>query len=331
MTNAARSIAIIALLGLGAIVLAYSLSPSAAAPVPIRIGGPALEHNALIYVAQERGLFEKNGVNVTLRDDYPTGVGPVNDMAAGALDLSVTAEYPVLSRILSGGNVSIVATIDRYQNENLIGRKDLGVSSIGDLRGRRIGLPRGTILEFFLGRLLELNGMSFGDVTLVDVKTSQFADAIANGEVDAVMCFEPHVSLVLARLGENAFVWPGQSDQLIYGVVTARDDWIALHPGQLDGFLRSLDEAREYSLGHPDETEAIVKKRLNQTDEYMAAVWPDHQFSLTLDHSLLTAMNDEARWMIANNLTPATTSHDLREHIDTTALARVRHDAVNIL
>ena len=48
---------------------------------------------------------------------------------------------------------------------------------------------------------------------------------------------------------------------------------------------------------------AIVQKRLNYTDAYMATVWPQHQYSLTLDQSLLTAMEDEGRWMIKNNLT----------------------------
>lgn len=331
MTNAAGRVAIVALLAQGGAALAYGWSLSAAPHVPIVIGGPALEQNALIYVAIDRGLFEKNGLNVTMRDGYPTGVGPVRDMIAGALDLSVSAEYPVLAGILAGGDISIIAAIDRYQNEKLVGRKDLGVREISDLRGRRIGLPRGTILEFFLGRLLERNGMALGDVTLVDVPSSRAADAIAGGEVDALMYFQLHVSLAVDRLGEDAIVWPGQGDQLLYGVVSARNDWIASHLGEIDRFLRSLDEARDYSLGHPDETMAIVNARLNLTDEYAAAIWPDHQVGLSLDHSLLAAMSDEARWMIANNLTPARTQPDLRDAIHTDGLARVDPEAVNIL
>lgn len=50
--------------------------------------------------------------------------------------------------------------------------------------------------------------------------------------------------------------------------------------------------------------ERKVQKKLNYSDDFTAAVWPDHQFSLSLDQSLLIAMNDEARWMTNNNLTP---------------------------
>lgn len=322
----------IALLIVGAVSFGHDddRSPSVASPDQIRIGGPALEQNALIYVAMDRGFFEKRGLNVTIRDDYPTGVEPVREAAAGVLDMSVSSEYPVTARILSGGDVSIIATIDKYQNEELIARRDAGVRNISDLNGKRIGIPRGTILEFFLGRLLALNGMRLNDVILVDIPISHSVDAIADGEIDAMMSFEPYVSRTKDRLGDNAISWPGQGDQLLYGVIAARDDWLGNHTLETDRFMRSLDDARQYSLDHPDEMEAIVKSRLNMTDEYLAAVWPDHGFALSLDRSLLLAMNDEARWMIENNLTSATSLPSFQVSVNTTALKAVRPDAVNI-
>lgn len=74
----------------------------------------------------------------------------------------------------------------------------------------------------------------------------------------------------------------------------------------------------------------IAGRRVNLSEETMAAVWPNHRFDLSLDRSLLTAMNDEARWAIENTLTPATAPPDFREYIDTTDLATVRPGAVSI-
>ena len=62
----------------------------------------------------------------------------------------------------------------------------------------------------------------------------------------------------------------------------------------------------------------------------MATIWPDHQFSLTLDQSLLIAMEDEGRWMIKNNLTTEKTMPDFRDYIYTKGLEEVKPDAVNI-
>ena len=119
-----------------------------------------------------------------------------------------------------------------------------------------------------------------------------------------------------------------QSNQSLYGVVTARDDWIGSHPGQVERFLRSLEEAREFSLAHPEETKAIAKKRLNLTDSYLEATWPDHQFTLSLDQSLLIAMNDEARWMIENNMTSSEVLPDFRNSISVQGLLAVNPPAV---
>lgn len=60
-------------------------------------------------------------------------------------------------------------------------------------------------------------------------------------------------------------------------------------------------------------------------------MWPEHQFSLTLDQSLLIAMNDEGRWMIKNNLTTEKVIPDFRNYIYTEGLEEVEPGSVNII
>ena len=54
---------------------------------------------------------------------------------------------------------------------------------------------------------------------------------------------------------------------------------------------------------HPKEAKSIVQKRLHLDAEHVDRNWQRNIFSLSLDQSLITAMEDEARWMIHNNLT----------------------------
>jgi hypothetical protein len=111
--------------------------------------------------------------------------------------------------------------------------------------------------------------------------------------------------------------------------MSCRGDWIASHQEQINRLLRSLIQAEEYVIDHPDEAKAIVQKRLNYTDIYMESMWPEHQFSLALDQSLLIAMNDEARWMINNNLTSERTMPNFRDYIYTEGLEEVKPESVN--
>jgi len=74
-----------------------------------------------------------------------------------------------------------------------------------------------------------------------------------------------------------------------------------------------------------------MENKLNQSEVYMAAIWPEHQFSLTLDQGLVAAMEDEARWLIANDLTVEKQVPDFLDYIYVEGLEAVKPDAVNII
>jgi ABC-type nitrate/sulfonate/bicarbonate transport system substrate-binding protein len=296
----------------------------------VTVGAPALEQNALLYVADVQGLFNNNGLKLTIKD-YQTGVDTVNALLKGELDIAETAEFPFINMALQKQPVKIMAVNDRFENDYLIGRKDHGIKNTVDLRGKKIGVIWGTVLEFYLGRFLEIQGISLKDVTIVDTKTpSQTTDAIIKGEVDAVVTFQPHVGSLQSQMGDIAVTWPVQNNQLVYGVLVAKTDWLYPHKGMVERFLKSLTEAENYLATHPDEARKIVQNRLNYRSEYLANIWSQHQFSLSLESSLLSAMNDEARWMIFNNLTPEKAVPDFYQYLYLDSLKAVKPGAVNI-
>jgi len=82
---------------------------------------------------------------------------------------------------------------------------------------------------------------------------------------------------------------------------------------------------------HPAEAEAIVQRRLGLDPGYMDTVWRQNQFALSLDQSLVTAMEDEARWLISSRLTTGTEVPDFLHYIEDDALQAVRPEAVSII
>jgi len=131
----------------------------------------------------------------------------------------------------------------------LVGRRDRGIEKVSDLKGKRVGTTTRTIAEFYLGRFLELYGMTMRDIILVDVKTSaEWVDSIVNGDIDAMATAQPYANLVKERLGANAVVWSAQSSRPLYTQVISTDEWIAQHPELVTRFLRSLAQAEEYAM-----------------------------------------------------------------------------------
>ena len=290
-------------------------------PESIIIRTTIQELAGLIYIAEDGGFFSQNGLRVTIANS-DTGLECVKGMASGEAEIAASAEYPVVGLILKQENISLIGSIDKYQGQYIVGRKDRGIGQAGDLVRKKIGVARGTSTEFYLSRFLYLNNISPQDTTFVNVKPSQFADSIENGSVDAIIVPQVYLTPVEKRLGGNAIIWQAQNNQNAFGVLTCRKEWIASHPETINKLLRSLVQAENYGLSHPLESKAILQKRLNYTDEYMADVWPQNYFSLTLDQSLIAAMEDEARWMIANNLTAEKIVPDFTDYTFTKALRK---------
>jgi NitT/TauT family transport system substrate-binding protein len=190
---------------------------------------------------------------------------------------------------------------------------------------------RGTILEFQFGRFLELQGVNAADVTLVHGTLPQSEAALLNGDLDAVMSIPPFTTSIHKQLGANAALWSAQNSQPFYGLVLANDDWIRQHPRAVEQFLRAMNEAEEFVISHPDEAKEILQKKLNFSDEEIARVWSQNQFSLSLDRSLILAMEDEARWMIENGLTSETKIPDFLDYIYEDGLKTIKPEVVNLI
>jgi NitT/TauT family transport system substrate-binding protein len=131
-------------------------------------------------------------------------------------------------------------------------------------------------------------------------------------------------------MGDRVIALPAQSGQPVFGVLVARDELIAHNPSLISRFLKSLDMAAEYTISHPAESRAVVQRHTNLSDEYMAVMWPANRFSLSLDQSLISAMEDEARWMIANNLTNATAVPDFGRYMYIKGLDEIKPGSVRI-
>ena len=329
-TLAIAGIVLIALIGCAAWYLAGSSPGYTGQPEPITVGTIFNEYSGLVFIAQDQDFFSANGLNVTFRD-HASSVESAGELENGTTDITLVPEYTMAIAAFARKNISILGNIDKYQSVFLITRKDHGIEQIADLNGRKIGVSRGTIGEFYLGRFLLLNGISQKNVTLVPLRTSEYVDAIANGDVDAVVVVYMFLDQSRERLGDRLGAWPIQNSQKGYVVLVSRSDWAASHGETIIRFLQSLRQAEMYSVAHPAETRAIIGKRMHYSDATMAAVWPDHQYSLTLDQSLIAAMEDESGWMIQHNLTNATMVPDFRNYLHPEGLREVKPESVNII
>jgi NitT/TauT family transport system substrate-binding protein len=299
-------------------------------PDSITVGYQLHVGSTLIHIAENQGFFTANGLAVTIKK-YESGAEAVNGLTRNEVDLSVAPEFVFVQHVLNQEEIRTLASISQIENTHLVARNDRGIQSPADLKGRKVGIrPQGSG-RFYFGRFLELNGLNVQDVTVVDITAAEFVNAIVNGDVDAVVVYPPYIDQLRDRLGVRAVVWPIQNNQPGYSLLSGTSDWVGKHPQQINRFLQALSQAEKYYLAHPDQAKAMVQKKLEYDDATMAAQWFGNHFSLSLDQSLILALEDEARWMIEKQMTDETQVPDFLSHIYLDGLKAVKPDAVNII
>ncbi len=296
----------------------------------IILGTTFLESVAPGFVAEDQHFFTNNGLNVTLKY-YDVGLNAVNDMQKGEVDMAWCAEYILVGKALGNQNIQTIGSVAKTDFASIVARKDRGIENISDLSGKRVGVVRGTVMEFYLGRFLELNGLTISEVTLVNITLAQSANMVINGDVDAVVSFPPYVETARQQIGDDAVVWAVQGKQMLYGLITCRADWLTQNQELVKRFLKSMSQTEDYMIQHPNEAKDIVQKKMNYTDDYMTTVWARNEFSLSLDQSLVVAMENEGRWMIKNNLTNQTLVPNFINYIYLEGLNSVKPESVDII
>ncbi len=299
-------------------------------PASLTIGTPALETNALIYIAGDMGYFERNGLKVTIKD-YDSGGAAVSGLMRNEIDLAIASEFVLVNNLLQRHEIQTLGSIDRFEDMFVIVRKDRGIGKVTDLKNRKIGVPLGTIAAFYLSRYLTLHGLGPADVTILNVRPDRSGDALTGGDADAVVTWHPYLDRIMGRRGGMVIAWPIQSNQLTYWNILGRADWMGAHRETIDRFLRSISQAEGYVFLHPKEAKAILQKRLGYDDAYIAKVWRDNLFSLSLDQGLVAAMEDEARWMISSGLTNEKNMPDFLDYINIDGLKATKPEAISII
>jgi NitT/TauT family transport system substrate-binding protein len=285
-------------------------------------------YSGMLYVAENQGYFTKNGLNVTFVD-YPTSEAGFNDLAIGEVDFVQSAEYPIVRAVFDNKDVRVISTIDKADVSNIIGRRDKGIENPSDFEGKKIGVGKGTIREFYLGRYLNIHGINIDEVTMVYLSLQESVDAIVNGTIDAVVMPDTvWYNQVMSKLGSNGVAFPIQEGQPIFTQLVTRTDYLANNSQKVTKLLTALYQAEIFILNNPKEAEEIVQNRLNLTSADVG--WNDHRFSLSLDLPLVTAMRDEAQWIINNNATSQTEVPDFTNYIYTDALKLVKPYSVTI-
>ncbi len=257
-------------------------------PVELRIGINTWPGYEFLHLAQVKGYYDPQKINVTLVE-----LGSLSDIRRsyerGQINVFCSTLFEVLqARALSQRTPQVFAITDYSEGADVILARP-SIPDVASLKGRTIGLERGTINAYLLGRALETHGLSIArDVTLVGSDQESLTAAYAKGEIDAVVTYPPFSIKLLAdsahpiRVLYDSRQLPGE----IVDTLSADAELIRHHPHALAELLRAFFRAQAYTRENPTDAYAIMAAREGITpEEFKTAIESGIHITLQSDQA----------------------------------------------
>lgn len=321
------------LVGLGVALYINNFGPAQeyTGPVETLRVGSVSEFSLLLLAADRHGYFRENGLDIKLKE-YATGAAAFKGLQDKEVDISAASDFVGVRGSFSTQDFRIITSIFHTPELfRLVARKDRAIQKPGDIQGKRVGLTKNTAGEFFLSTLLTFNNLSMKDVTPVYGEPPELTKLILDGKVDAVISARYHTHQIDQALGGGGAVFPAQSNTFAYQLLYAQHSLAEQQPDTLRRFLQALVQAENYLNSHPDEVRLLLADKFKRPDEYITGVLPQFHFTLSLNQSMILAMEDEARWVMSTR--PAQTMK-LPNYLDFTyfdGLEKVKPEAITII
>ncbi|MGA7934144.1 MAG: ABC transporter substrate-binding protein [Kovacikia sp.] len=218
-------------------------------------------------VAQDQGIFKQMNAPVDLKwfDGY---LESISTLTAGQIDANSQTLGDTVSSVAGGADQVVVLVNDNSTGNDKIVVRD-GITTIADLKGKKVAAEEGTVDHFLLLLGLQKAGLSPQDIQFVPLETGKAAAAFVAGQVDAAAVFAPFTTQALKRPKSKELFsskdFPGAiSDHLVVSGTFLKE-----HPEQVQSLINSWFATLEYLKANQAKAYEIMAKRAGVSlDEY---------------------------------------------------------------
>lgn len=223
-----------------------------------------------IYIAQEKGFFEEEGLDFNLRL-----FGSNSEYMSAFLSDQLDAVSPVSSEAVvmraQGKDYKIVLVQDNSVGGDGILARD-SVASIEDFKGKKIAVDTGGVSYFFLLQVLKEAGLTKDDITAVNTETAAAAAAFEAGSVDIAVTYAPFLQQAADAVEDGRVIYDSSKmPTAIIDLYLFDTAYIEANPEAVQAFVNGALKGLQFLADNPEEGIAIGAAELEYTPEELEA------------------------------------------------------------
>jgi sulfonate transport system substrate-binding protein len=188
---------------------------------------------------------------------WSAGSNKANEfLRSEAVDFGSTAGAAALLAKANGSPIQTVYLYSKPEWTALVVRKNSEITSLEQLKGKKIAATKGTDPYFFLLRSLDSVGLSGKDVEVINLQHADGRTALERGDVDAWAGLDPYMAQTEIEQGSRLIY--RNIDFNSWGFLNARQEFIEKYPAYVTRVLKQYERARQWILDNPDEAAQIL-------------------------------------------------------------------------
>lgn len=235
-----------------------------AASDPIKLGVKVWAPDFFSYLAQEKGFFEKNKVNVelTLVQDYQQ---ILNNYSNGDFDGMIPVYSDLIYQNSQGIDSRVVYAVDLSNTGDvIIGNVNNTINdstnntTLADVKGKKISVEGiNSFSHLFVLEALAKVGLGEGDVEIASVPAENVTQELEKGTIVAGHIYQPYTTEALKK-GYKILFAAGTIPGIITDVLVFRSDIIEQRPQDIQAVIKSIIEAQTYYENNKEESLKIM-------------------------------------------------------------------------
>ncbi|MGI9253858.1 MAG: aliphatic sulfonate ABC transporter substrate-binding protein, partial [Thermomicrobiales bacterium] len=205
--------------------------------------------------------------------EVPAGPPLLEAHNAGSIDVGTTgAPPPIFAQAAGTDLVYLLATAAAPTGQGILVPKDSPIKTAADLKGKKIGVTKGSSAHGLLVFALRAGGVDYTDVEPVFLAPADAKAAFEGGSLDAWSIWDPYLAAEEKTTGARILLTDGDVGNKNRSFYEASRSFATDHVDALKAFAEVLTTAEGWVDAHPDEVAQAVADETGLPFEVTRAV-----------------------------------------------------------